>query len=145
MKATQAKSERVRRILAATLLGGLAVALLVASGTFDVRIQWNDRDANAVDRPGSDEEAEPIRTAQASAADPFWRDDGGSEPIFPQGVPGGFADLADRASDGVVNIKTSSTVKGLKNAFESPVKEKVMGPPAEGAVRMRPIRLVLPA
>ena len=41
----------------------------------------------------------------------------------------------------------SSTAKGLKNAFESPVNAKVKGAvePDTGAVRMRPVRLVPPA
>ena len=54
---------------------------------------------------------------------PFWEETPGARPVVPRGVPGGFADLAERVSQAVVNIQTSKTVTqgpipGLPPHFE---------------------------
>jgi serine protease Do len=120
MKTTQkrTRAERARRYIATILAGGLVIALLVATGTVEVEFHWSDGKAKAVDSFGNDGADEPVQTAQATSEDRFWREDSGAEPIVPRGVPASFADLADRASDGVVNIKTSSTVRSSLPQFE---------------------------
>jgi len=82
-----------------------AIALLLASlGGLDIQLSWRDNDAQAIDFFGKDD-------ASDTADDkPFWKEDGAAEPIVPKGVPASFADLAERASPGVVNIATSRTV-----------------------------------
>ena len=99
---------KASRLGLAILLSAAAAALLVASGAVDVRITWRDKAAHAIDLFGSKEEARP----ETPTGEPFWRENGLSAPIAPRGVPGGFADLAEQASAGVVNIQTSRTVKG---------------------------------
>ncbi len=104
---------KATRIGTSVLLLGLAIGLLVATGNLDVRLAWQRGEAHAVDLFGSDDDDEEAQSA--AGAEPFWRENGSSEPLVPQGVPNGFAELADRASDGVVNIQTSSTVKSSGN------------------------------
>jgi serine protease Do len=95
------------------LLGLGAFFLLVASGALDVELRWRDNAARAIDLFGAEEEP-------ARAEKPFWKEDGAGEPMVPRGVPASFADLAERVSRGVVNIKTSRTVRGaqMPRAFE---------------------------
>jgi serine protease Do len=100
---------KASRLGSALLLSAAAVLLLVASGALDVRITWRDNTARAIDLFGSQEDPEP----DAPTGERFWRENGLSEPILPVGVPGSFADLAEKASPGVVNIKTSRTVRGM--------------------------------
>jgi serine protease Do len=92
------------------------VAILIASGTFDVRITWRDGVARAIDLFGRGD-------AEAGAAlESFWEEGSGVEPITPVGVPSSFADLAERVAPGVVNISTEKTVSGhpLEEFFPSP-------------------------
>ncbi len=92
------------------LLGTTAIAFLIASfGGLDIQLSWRANDARAIDFFGKDDDAD--------AGEPFWKENGASEPIVPNGVPGSFADLAERASPGVVNIATSRTV--VQNAPRS--------------------------
>ncbi len=84
-----------------------AIGILLASlGGLDIQLRWRGIDAHALDLFGKDKEKEK----DAAATQPFWREGGGAEPIVPKGVPGSFADLAERVSPGVVNIATSRTV-----------------------------------
>jgi serine protease Do len=85
-----------------------AVILLVGGGVLDIRIDWRDNGAKALDLfgKGDDEGA-------ADQAEPFWKENGSeTEAGPPAGRTSGFADLAERTSPGVVNIQTSKTVKG---------------------------------
>jgi serine protease Do len=94
---------KVRRNV--TLLLCTAVAgLLLFAGTFEAQVGWRSNDARALDFFGSDDDE--------SADEPvvFWEEGSDAEPIVPIGVPASFADLAERASPGVVNIATSKTV-----------------------------------
>ena len=99
---------KASRLGTALLVSAAAVTVLVASGALDVRITWRDNVARAIDLFGSKKEAAP----DESTGERFWRENGLSEAIVPQGVPGSFADLAQEASAGVVNIQTSRTVHG---------------------------------
>ena len=100
-----------RRIVT-LLLCTAAAGLLLLAGTFDVQVSWRDNDARALDFFGS-KDKESDRKAGA-----FWKESSGAEPIVPVGVPSSFADLAERASPGVVNIATSKTVTGHTPRFE---------------------------
>jgi S1-C subfamily serine protease len=101
-----------------------ATALLLASfGGLDVQLSWRGNDAHAIDFFGKDDEGD------TADAEPFWREDGAAEPIIPNGVPASFADLAERASPGVVNIATSRTV--VQNAPRS-LEEFFFGMPFGG-------------
>jgi serine protease Do len=100
----------MKRFGTVLVLLAAALVLLVASGALDVRLVWHPNEAVAVDwfRRAPQE----TRSAQ-SAAEPFWKSEPNpAAPIQPQGVPGSFADLAERVSRGVVNIQTSKTVTG---------------------------------
>ena len=98
--------------VSAALLCTTAIALLIASfGGLDIQVSWRGNDAQAIDLFNKDD------SGDATDAKPFWREDGETEPIIPKGVPASFADLAERASPGVVNIATSRTV--VQNAPRS--------------------------
>ncbi len=106
-----------------------AVAVLVASGAFEVQVRWRGNDAQAIDLFGS-AEAEN----EASSDDVFWKEDSDAEPIVPIGVPSTFADLAERVTPGVVNIATSKTVmQNMPRSFE----EFFFGPPFGGRGHQR--------
>jgi serine protease Do len=101
------KTSRIGPVL---LYTALAVILLAGGGVLDVRIDWRDNVAQALDLFG-DSAAEKQKTAKGER---FWRENGlEAETTIPIGVPASFADLSERVSPGVVNIQTSKTVKGL--------------------------------
>ncbi len=97
-------------------VGAAAVAALLVSGVLDVQVHWRDNDARALDLFGSDDDS------AADTGTPFWTEGSGNEPIVPRGVPGTFADLAEAASHGVVNISAEKTVVGhpLEEFFGMP-------------------------
>jgi len=105
------------------LLAAAVAILAVWSGALDVRLDWRGPDAGAIDLfDGDDEESHPPAAARAGDYEPFWTESPESEPISPgPGMPTSFADLAERASPAVVNIRTSKTVQGapdLPRGFE---------------------------
>ena len=111
---------RIGRII---LLLTVIAALLAVAGGLDVRVAWRSGDAWAIDLFGSKDDEE------SAAGEPFWTEGTGEKPVVPHDVPAGFADLAERASPGVVNIKTSKTV----HAQEIPrVFEEFFGFPHPG-------------
>ena len=87
-----------------------ALVLAVWSGALDVHVNWRGPSARAIDLFGGDKDASP---GQAAPAEPFWRDEtpSGPEPRVP-GMPTSFAELAERTSPAVVNIRTKKTLKG---------------------------------
>jgi len=93
--------------MCATVIG----LLLASFGGLDIQVSWRGNDAQAIDFFNKDKKGD------AADAEPFWREDGGEEPIVPNGVPASFADLAERVSPGVVNIATSRIV--VQNAPRS--------------------------
>src|SRR5262245_1708476 len=103
----------------ATILPAAAVvaAALVVAGRLEVDLRWRGDAAQAIDLFGSDE-PESEKAAQEGAI--FWKENGGRHPIVPEGVPGSFADLAERSSPGVVNIQTSKKIRGaaVPRSFE---------------------------
>jgi serine protease Do len=93
------------RILKWSAFAGLVVALLVASGVVDVRVNVRDQVAGAIDLFGN----EP--NAPAAPGEPFWSEGGGTRPAQPPaGAPGSFADLAEHVSPAIVNIQTKKTL-----------------------------------
>ena len=122
------KTARIGTVL---LYAAAAVILLAGGGVLDIRIDWRDNVAQALDLFGGDEEEEQA----APAGEPFWRENGtGITGVPPEGVPSGFADLAERVSPGVVNIQTSKTVHG--QSFPS-FEDFFFGGPFEGHGRRR--------
>ena len=122
----------------ALVLTGVALASLVASGVLDVRVRWVDNAAQAIDLFGSggdDEEEQP-----AVAAGPFWQEGSNQPAIVPLGVPASFADLAERASPGVVNIRTKKTVVGhsIEEFFPFPFGREPFSQRREPRERMVP-------
>ena len=93
----------------ALLFTAAAVILLAGGGGLAIRIDWRDNVAQALDLFGGDKKEKPA----SPAGEPFWREnDTTAGASVPNSVPPSFADLAERASRGVVNIKTSKTVRG---------------------------------
>jgi serine protease Do len=100
------KTARIGTIL---LYTATAVILLTGAGVLDIRVNWRENVAQAIDLFGSSKDDAQAETP----AEPFWRENGMlAEPMVPSGVPSSFADLAEQASPGVVNIQTSKTVRG---------------------------------
>jgi serine protease Do len=123
---------KARRAITLVLLTSAAGALALVSGILDLRIdwRWGENSARAIDLFGNESEND------AQGAAPFWSEDATGEPARPpQGAAPSFADLAERASPGVVNIQTSKTVTGaaLPRSFE----EFFFGSPFEERFRSR--------
>jgi serine protease Do len=99
---------KARRVASVLLVASVGIAALVVADRVDVELRWRAGAAHAIDLFGSkDPEA-----SEESAGGRFWQEDGDAKPIVPQGVPGSFADLAERSSPGVVNIQTSKKIRG---------------------------------
>jgi serine protease Do len=105
-----------RRFTSLLVVACATFVLLVASGALDIRVSWRGNSAQAIDLFGKGDDA----ASAAEAGDTFWNEGPGGQANVPRGVPGGFADLAERVSPGVVNIQTSKTVTGadLPRSFE---------------------------
>ena len=105
-----------RRVASALLVPSLGIAALVVAGRVEVDLRWRGGAAHAIDLFGSDEPEASEKPAEGR----FWKEDGEMQPIVPQGVPGSFADLAERSSPGVVNIQTSKKIRGaaVPRSFE---------------------------
>jgi S1-C subfamily serine protease len=108
---------KARRRLASFLpTAALIAAALFVAGGLDVDLRWRGDAAHAIDLFGSDEPA----SEKAPVPGSFWKENGSHAPIVPEGVPGSFADLAERSSPGVVNIQTSKKIRGaaVPRSFE---------------------------
>ena len=96
----------------AALLGGVAALVSFALGVPEVEVRWSGESATAQGFFGRGDE-KPAGAPSAVAAAPFWSErSGGETAVPPQGAPPSFAELAERASQAVVNIQTSKTVGG---------------------------------
>jgi serine protease Do len=95
-------------LVCTTIFGALAASLF---GGFDIQLSWRNSDAKAIDFFSKDKKSED------TDGEIFWRENEAAEPIVPNAVPASFADLAEMASPGVVNIATSRTV--MQNAPRS--------------------------
>ncbi|HEY8122331.1 MAG TPA: Do family serine endopeptidase [Myxococcota bacterium] len=82
----------------------VAAAVLVATGTIDVRVGFRDNLAQAAGL------VEDEAAAKATPAGPFWRDGSGAAPsAAPRGAPSSFADLTERVAPAVVSIQAERT------------------------------------
>lgn len=115
-----AKQSALRRI--ATVISAVAVAalLLAVLGVFELQVQW--RDADAVGLFGDDES----ETAAVGESAAFWAEGRGGAAQVPGGQS--FADLAERVSPAVVNIRTSKTVTGPAFPFFGGPFDDFFGP-----------------
>jgi serine protease Do len=125
----------MRSIGRAVLLAALGCAALVLGGVLDVRLHWPENVAQAIDLFGD----EARETPPAVSAGPFWSEGSDEPAIVPKGVPGTFADLAERGSRGVVNISTKKTVVGhsIEDFFPFPFREPFGGGGGGGMERRR--------
>jgi serine protease Do len=98
----------LRRLATVVALGAAGVAVLVASGTVELRLRREGAAARALDLFGS-ESGQP-----AAAAEPFWLEGQGRAEQPPAGPPPSFADLTERTSPAVVSVQTTKK-------FESPL------------------------
>jgi serine protease Do len=80
-----------------------AAAVWVLADYVEIDLRLRDGGVAHAQWFGSSDEEEPT----ASDA-PLWHDGSGQPPIAPQGVPGSFADLAERVSPAVVSIYTET-------------------------------------
>jgi len=129
----------MRRVVTVLVLCLAIGAALYASGALQVQLEVGENSASATDAPaGTEEQAArgedpPVVTARARP-EAFWRETPEAEAVVPQGVPGSFADLAARVSQGVVNIKTTKTIsRNVPRHFE----EFFFGGPFEEMFRER--------
>jgi serine protease Do len=100
------KTGRIGTVL---LYSAAAVILLVGGGVLDIRVDWRDNGAQALDLFGKGDD----KGESAEPGEPFWRENGDGPAVkLPSGLTTGFADLAEGTSPGVVNIQTSKTIKG---------------------------------
>ncbi len=96
---------RTSRTLRFLLFGGAAVALLLASGVVDIDIHVRDNVARAVDLLEATED-EPVLATPA-----LWKEGSDDAAVAPPlGAPPSFADLAERVSPAIVNIRTKKTL-----------------------------------
>jgi len=112
-------------------MSGLLVALLLATGTLEVNAESPGLLDRLLGREEAPESSEP--PAVSATAEEFWETDSGIEPIQPPSVPTSFADLAERVSPAVVNIRTSQTVTGMPGM--PPQFEEFFGMPFGGPGR----------
>jgi serine protease Do len=98
-----------RLLVGLTAAVAVAVALLL-SGALDVELRWRSNTAEAIDLFGSGEKEEAA--PEAAAGEPFWHESKDAKPLAEVPPAGSFADLAQRVSPAVDNIRTQKTVGG---------------------------------
>ncbi|MBW2273439.1 MAG: DegQ family serine endoprotease [Deltaproteobacteria bacterium] len=107
-----------------TLASMLAIT---AFGTLDPERGWSRNTAAAIDLFGSEKEERGEEETPV-----FWERAKDPKPITPIGAPSTFADLAERVSPAVVNIRTQQTVTGGGHGMQSPFDEFFGGNPFHG-------------
>lgn len=81
----------------------LAAAVWLLADQVEIDLHLRDRGIAHAEWFGSSKDAS---ADEAVADESIWQEGSGSPPIAPQGVPGSFADLAERVSPAVVSIHT---------------------------------------
>jgi serine protease Do len=101
-----------RIVVGLAAVGALALALLL-SGALDVELRWRGNVAEAIDLFGSKKEGSSGGSSTAApGGEPFWHESDERAPaVQPPSFPS-FADLAEKVSAAVVNIRTKRTVSG---------------------------------
>ena len=99
-----------RRILAGLAAAAAVAVALLLSGALDVELRWRSNTAEALDLFGSkkQESAPPA----AGSGEVFWHESKDAKPLAEAPATGSFADLAEKVSPSVVNIRTQKTVSG---------------------------------
>lgn len=117
MSAKQSALGRIATIASAFAVAALLLAVL---GVFEFKVQW--RDADAVGLFGDDKPE-----AETAAGDEAFWEEGSNGAVQ---VPGArsFADLAERVSPAVVNIRTSKTITGPAFPFFGGPFDDFFGP-----------------
>jgi serine protease Do len=120
------------------LFAAALLVLAVWSGALDVRLDWRGPGAKAVEIFKGD--PKPEKAKEAPASEPFWSEGPGAAAAPPSSgptsPPSSFAELAERASPAVVNIRTSKTMKpgrqqlprGFEEFFGNPFEEFFQNP-----------------
>jgi len=101
-------ARRILLGLAAAAAVGLALLL---SGALDVELRWGGNTAHAIDLFGGSKEKEAA-PQEPAPHEPFWQESKDAKPLAEPPATGSFADLAQRVSPAVVNIRTQKTVTG---------------------------------
>jgi serine protease Do len=108
----------MRKLIALFIVSAAAVWVISDYVEIDVRV--GDHGVAYADWFGSSSD-EP--TVAAAGDEPIWQEGGGVPPIVPQGVPGSFADLAERVSPAVVSIYTETSHGPLSRRRFHPFEE----------------------
>jgi len=97
------------------LMGLAAVAVaaltLLLSGALDVELRWRSNAAQAIDLFGGGKE-EKTEEPGPAPGEVFWHESKDAKPLAEVPAAGSFADLAQKVSPAVVNIRTQKTVSG---------------------------------
>ncbi|HSJ95657.1 MAG TPA: trypsin-like peptidase domain-containing protein, partial [Myxococcota bacterium] len=99
-----------RRILAGLATAAALALVLLLSGALDVELRWRGQTAEALDLFGSKKDKEAA--AEPAPGDVFWHESKDAKPLAEVPPAGSFADLAEKVSPAVVNIRTQKTVSG---------------------------------
>jgi serine protease Do len=122
---------RSKNFLSWTLAAMLA---LTAFAALDPERGWSRNIASALDLFGNkeDEERDEKQAGDGEAPETFWEQAKDPKAITPIGAPSTFADLAERVSPAVVNIRTQQTVTGGGYGMQSPFDDFFGGNPFHG-------------
>jgi hypothetical protein len=94
----------MKRATPIRLLLACALAAALAAGSLTAQADWRDVFSS---------EDEQAAGSGGDSTDSFWATESEVPELVPPGVPTSFADLAERVSPSVVNIRTSQTVTGF--------------------------------
>jgi serine protease Do len=112
----------MRKIVISTAL--VASLGWVISGYIGPDLSLRDTGVAYADWFGQDKD-----TAKSPEEAVLWQEGSTAAPIIPQGVPGGFADLAERVSPAVVSIRTEMTSSSSGRRRFHPFEEFLPSPP----------------
>ncbi len=98
-----------RRVLVGLAAVAVVAVALLLSGALDVELRWGGNTAHAIDLFGSKEKEKP---AAPEAGAPFWHESKEAKPLAEIPAASSFAELAEKVSPAVVNIRTQKTVTG---------------------------------
>jgi serine protease Do len=96
----------MRRVIGSFVFA--AVAAWIVSGFVDVDVRITDGAVARADWFGSSKDEAKDGASAGEAQAPIWTEGSDHAPIAPAGVPGSFADLAERVSPAVVSIYTEA-------------------------------------
>ena len=110
---------------------GAAIAWFASSHIdAELRFDPNGGQARALDLFGSDEKKSDAKAETSGELE--WRQGSDAEPIIPVGVPSSFADLAEKVSPAVVNIRTKAEAPTRRHRPVHPLEELFRMPMPRG-------------